>query len=385
METGGMSDLVHWKWSWQETQVTIATWWKLCSKKQKKERKRDLEVLSLPLHWAFFFFKYCEQLCRLINVHEYLRLPQVHESHKSLCQYWMLIDIIYVLFVITLMEKLLTITSSIPSLKPSEVNQRRVRLISAQLHSLAIPAWKDMKQNYMSIYTGTGFVLWIVIGSLWWAGLLRAMTLISLFTSVKIQIGVVLQTTEGIYEQKRPHLHMHIQHTGTCFTFSSHCSDLFSSCVHVFHHGKMWYCRHPLKQELLHEAVLRTLAGVNLSVLWHILSAWLHLNRVRHSRKALQVCSWDQKRPTLKISVSAPPFPQCPSWASFLWMNSVVLQLFWSQCKMIFCFLMLLFFGTKVQLSNAKVAIKQWKCFSNFQTNQPNWKIFYAMKYKNNF
>lgn len=49
------------------------------------------------------------------------------------------------------MEKLSTITSSVPLLKASEVNQGPVRLISAELHSLAIPGWKDMKQNYMSI------------------------------------------------------------------------------------------------------------------------------------------------------------------------------------------------------------------------------------------
>lgn len=56
---------------------------------------------------------------------------RVCHKYTTDCQYSMLIDIIYVLFIMTIMEKLSTITSSVPLLKASEVNQGPVRLISA--------------------------------------------------------------------------------------------------------------------------------------------------------------------------------------------------------------------------------------------------------------
>ena len=47
-----MSKPVHCKWSWQETQVTMATWWMLCSKKEAREKESRIASYCL----VFFIF-----------------------------------------------------------------------------------------------------------------------------------------------------------------------------------------------------------------------------------------------------------------------------------------------------------------------------------------
>lgn len=54
MKTGEMSKPVHWKWSWQETQVTMATWWMLCSRKEAREKESRIASSCLSLPHIYF-------------------------------------------------------------------------------------------------------------------------------------------------------------------------------------------------------------------------------------------------------------------------------------------------------------------------------------------
>lgn len=48
-----MSKPVLWKWSWQETQVTMATWWMLCSRKEAREKESRIVSWCLGLSHIF--------------------------------------------------------------------------------------------------------------------------------------------------------------------------------------------------------------------------------------------------------------------------------------------------------------------------------------------